>query len=59
MNNFKVLMQRREEIAFELIEANQEYREELTDELLNLESQLELMTGKTIEELEVEFYKEY
>jgi len=53
-------MERREEIGFELIEADQETRQALELELSDIEQNLELSTGQSIEQLETAFYgREY
>lgn len=51
------LLARREEISYEMIEADSDVYEELTSELQEIERELELGTGQTIEELENLYYK--
>jgi len=52
------LMATREEIATELIEAQGKKLRQLQQELQEIEQQIELNSGKTIEEVEVNYYKE-
>jgi predicted nucleic acid-binding Zn-ribbon protein len=51
------LMTTREEIATELIEAQGKKLKKLQQELQEIEQQIELNTGKTIEEIEVTYYR--
>lgn len=57
LSEIKQLLERREEICFEMIEARGRELKELEQELNDLEMDIEINTGKTIDELEQEFYK--
>ena len=52
MDNISKLMERREEIGFEMIEADSETSAELAGELQEIEQELEVGTGMTIDQLE-------
>ena len=58
MNNLNELMNRRQEIAFELVEADYATREELNNELSDIENEIELATGQTIEQIDATYFKE-
>ena len=54
--NIKELLQKREELSYELIDAtsSREIRQ-LTDEIMEIENEIELATGKSIEEVENDY----
>jgi hypothetical protein len=58
MTNLNELMNRRQEIAFELVEADHASRKKLNLELADLENEIELGTGQTIEQVDATYFKE-
>lgn len=56
MINLKKLMARRERISYSMIEADSSEYAELQEEMQEVEQEIELGTGKTIDEIEEEFY---
>lgn len=54
--NIKEALAKREELNYELIEANSSKEiNKISNEIMALENELELMTGKTIEQIEAEY----
>ena len=54
--NIKEMLKRREELNYELIEAvSSKQIISITNEIFDLEAQIELTTGKTIDEIDATF----
>jgi hypothetical protein len=54
----KELLEKRDDLSYRLIEAQRERIYKIQDEIRDIEDYLELSTGKSIEQLEYEFYSE-